>query len=260
MEKSWNDAIKRVLAESDTPLHYTEIAEQILSREYFKTDGATPAASVSSKISISIKRKQDKSPFVRVAPGIFTLRSKEKDLSTVGTKEEKNAEALEEESLKIIHSFGMYWQRELVIWRKDPKIFGKQPGAVPVDFGKQRGIYILYDQHTVVYVGRCTDRPLGTRLYDHTNDRLGGRWNRFSWFGLLEVTNDGNLHEVKLKPTIPVLIATLEGLLIEALEPPQNRKRGDDLSAIEYVQDTDPEQKEINLRKTLRDIEDKLRG
>ena len=112
----------------------------------------------------------------------------------------------------------------------------------------------------MVYVGSCTDRPLGTRLYDHTNDRLGGRWNLFSWFGLLEVTDEGNLREVKLNPTIPILIETLEGLLIEALEPPQNRKRGDDLTAIEYIQDIDPEIKEINLRNTLRSIEEKLRG
>jgi hypothetical protein len=37
-------------------------------------------------------------------------------------------------------------------------------------------------------------------------------------------------------------------LLIEALEPPQNRKRGDDFSAIEYIQDIDPELKEREIQ------------
>ena len=33
----------------------------------------------------------------------------------------------------------------------------------------------------------------------------------------------------------------LESILIESLEPRQNRKRGDDLSSAEYVQKIDPE-------------------
>ncbi len=37
------------------------------------------------------------------------------------------------------------------------------------------------------------------------------------------------------------LIPALEAILIEALEPRQNRKRGDDLAAVEYLQKADPE-------------------
>lgn len=37
------------------------------------------------------------------------------------------------------------------------------------------------------------------------------------------------------------LIPALEAILIEALEPRQNRKRGDDLAAVEYSQKTDPD-------------------
>ena len=154
----------------------------------------------------------------------------------------------------------MYWQRDLVVWRNDPKMYGKQQSlSKPVDFGKQKGIYILYDHHTVVYVGRSTDRPLGKRLFEHTVDRLCSRWNRFSWFGLLDVTQEGNLREIALNATLASLVATLEALLIEALEPPQNRKRGDDFSAIEYIQDIDPEQKEKEIQNTLRAIEQKMR-
>lgn len=97
-------------------------------------------------------------------------------------------------------------------------------------------------------------------MYEHTIDRIGSRWNRFSWFGLLNVTNEGKLVEVLPKVALPSLIATLEALLIEALEPPQNRKRGDDFSVMEYIQDIDPELKERELQNTLRAIEQKLRG
>jgi hypothetical protein len=155
----------------------------------------------------------------------------------------------------------MYWQRDLVVWRGDPKIFGKQQAmAAPVDFGKQKGIYILYDHHTVVYIGRSIDRPLGRRLYEHTIDRLGSRWNRFSWFGLLDVTSEGSLRELPLAASLASMIGTLEALLIESLEPPQNRKRGDDFSAVEYIQDIDAELREREIQNTLRSIEQKMRG
>jgi len=81
MEKSWREAIKKVLLESSTPLHYAEISEQILSRGYYSSDGATPAATVNAQISASIKHDGDKSPFVRTNKGVFTLKSSEKPVS-----------------------------------------------------------------------------------------------------------------------------------------------------------------------------------
>lgn len=266
MEKSWKEAIKKVLAESSTPLHYTEISEQILSRGYYETDGATPAATVNAQLASSIKHDGEKSPFIRVGKGIFAVKnSPAASIEVLALTPNKELETLVESEVEssesIIHSFGMYWQRDLVVWRNDPKMYGKQQAlSKTVDFGKQKGIYILYDHHTVVYVGRSIDRPLGKRLFEHTVDRLGSRWNRFSWFGLLDVTQEGSLRETPLNTSLASLVATLEALLIEALEPPQNRKRGDDFSAIEYIQDIDPELKEREIQNTLRSIEQKMRG
>jgi hypothetical protein len=263
VEKSWKEAIKRVLNEANAPLHYTEISEQILTRGYYSTDGATPAATVNALLSSSVKHDGEKSPFIRVGKGIFSLRalSIPKAILPTNPKAQPVVEAEDESSDSIIHSFGMYWQRDLVVWRNDPKMYGKQQAlSKPVEFAKQKGIYILYDHHTVVYVGRAIDRPLGKRLYEHTVDRLGSRWNRFSWFGLLDVTQNGSLREIPFNSSLAALVATLEALLIEALEPPQNRKRGDDFSAIEYIQDIDPELKEREIQNTLRSIEQKMRG
>ena len=253
MEKSWKEAIIKVLTESATPMHYTEISEQILSRGYYETDGATPAATVNAQMASSIKHDGEKSPFMRVGKGVFALKNSPAALvepppqTAKRKKIETLAEADVEISDSIIHSFGMYWQRDLVVWRNDPKMYGKQQAlSKPVD--------------TVVYVGRSIDRPLGKRLFEHTVDRLGSRWNRFSWFGLLDVTQEGSLRETSLNASLASLVATLEALLIEALEPPQNRKRGDDFSAIEYIQDIDPELKEREIQNTLRSIEQKMRG
>lgn len=123
----------------------------------------------------------------------------------------------------------------------------------------KKAFICLYDHHTVVYVGRSIERPLGKRLLEQTADRLNSRWNRFSWFGLLDVNDTGQLVETPFNNTLAGTIATLEALLIEALEPPQNRKRGDDLSAIEYIQDIDAELRNREMQDKLRFIEQKLR-
>jgi hypothetical protein len=261
-EESWRKAIIRVLAESDSPLHYGEITERILARGYFETAGAAPKNIVASEIVTSMKAEGDSSPFIKVARGIYALRSGalSHDPILAANQPERAADD-QRASDSVIRCFGMYWQRDLVVWRGDPTILGKQLLlADAVDFGKQKGVYILYDHHTVVYVGRAIDRPLGKRLYEHTVDRLSPRWNRFSWFGLLDITAEGDLRELSLTVSSAAVGATLEALLIEALEPPQNRKRGDDFSAIEYIQEPDPAVKERQIRATLRAFEERLRA
>lgn len=72
MEKSWKNAIKRVL-EEDAPLHYTEITDLIISRGYYKTDCATPEATVRAQLMASIRKDGNKSPFLRVGWDHFAL-------------------------------------------------------------------------------------------------------------------------------------------------------------------------------------------
>ena len=107
----------------------------------------------------------------------------------------------------------------------------------------RRGVYLLHDTQGVVYVGRTTDQNMGRRLYQHTVDRMTGRWNRFSWFGVYPVEENGNLKTVAdfSGVDISIVIATMEAVLIEGLEPRQNRKRGDDFQAVEFLQFEDPE-------------------
>ncbi len=47
------------------------------------------------------------------------------------------------------------------------------------------------------------------------------------------------------------LIPAVEAILIEALEPRQNRKRGDDLSSVEYIQKEDPEIAKKKIKATF---------
>ena len=125
----------------------------------------------------------------------------------------------------------MYWKRDRVIWTSSisPNLFGKQQEATTqVNFRNQIGIYILYDNNGIVYIGRASEQTISKRLKDHTEDRLEGRWDRFSWFGIYSVNEDGTLNSpVNNLIDIENLIITFESLLIEVIEPRQNRKRGD---------------------------------
>jgi hypothetical protein len=141
----------------------------------------------------------------------------------------------------------MYWVRAKVLWSPaTPKILGQQqPESTPVDFCGERGVYLLHDGRTVVYVGRATDQGLGVRLRTHTVDRMNGRWDRFSWFGVHPVVAESGKLKTDSVETfgLKMLIITMEALLIEGLEPPQNRKRGDDFKAVEFLQAPDPDVK-----------------
>lgn len=251
-ELTWRKAIDKVLAASAEPLHYGEITERILAEGLRKTVGATPAATVNAQIAASIKHDGASSPYVRVSKGVFALR--DQDAVYPGAVAGEIAEI--EAQYDIVTSFGMYWRREAVEWVARPKLLGMQQiGATPVDFHQQLGVYLLYDGREVIYVGRTTERPLGRRLYEHTLDRLSVRWDRFSWFGLLPVSEQGEIGNLPESYLAAKLVPALEAILIEALEPRQNRKRGDDLVAVEYLQTLDPE---IERKKIKAKVEEAL--
>ena len=251
-EMTWKKAINKVLAESSEPLHYKEITETIISDGLRTSLGATPAATVNAQISASIKGLGDSSPYVRVAKGTFTLAKKlspKKPTKEPGPYSSGDGSEDEEEQYELVSSFGMFWRRDAIEWVSTPKLLGMQQiGATPVDFNKQVGIYLLYDGREVIYVGRTTERPLGKRLYEHTLDRMSARWDRFSWFGLLPVSDIGALGKIPPSYDGSKIISALESILIEALEPRQNRKRGDDLAAVEYIQRKDPEIEKKKVR------------
>lgn len=253
-ELTWREAIDKVLGATSTPLHYKEIAEKIVSERLRTSVGATPAATVNAQISSSIKH-DSASKYLRVAKGTFTLSkdhanalAPEKEKLTPTTDESDESE----EQYEIVSSFGMYWRREAVQWKATPKLLGMQQlGSTPVDFNGQLGIYLLYDGREVIYIGRSTDRPLGRRLFEHTMDRLAVRWDRFSWFGLLPVSEAGSLGALPSTYEAAKIIPALEAILVEALEPRQNRKRGDDLSAVEFIQKEDPEIQKKRVKASL---------
>ena len=268
---SWKDAAKKVLEEAGEPLHYTDITERILDQGLKINFGATPAATVNATINAAIKTEGSAGVFERTEPGEYGLR-------TWGKPSLKPDDDADSGSLEAFGMYwqrnDVYWAskprllgrthpkadrvdlagqqgvvvlpaalpRHDVYWASKPRLLGRtHPKADRVDLAGQQGVYLLYDENgVVVYVGQATKQSIGQRLAQHTKDRLRGRWQRFSWFGIRPVDEDGRLGLVAAGTITPArLTSTLEALLIEALEPRQNRA-GSSYSGIEYLQVTDP--------------------
>jgi hypothetical protein len=263
---SWNKAIRAVLQDATEPMSGQEIVDKIVERGLHPSTGATPAATVRAQIYTSIKNDGEDSPFELPAPGRFALKSSGQ-LSTdshgtlVAIKKVQIEDA--EQGISVINALGMFWERSKVNWKSSqPKLLGLQPGGtVPVDFCCQRGVYLLHDHQGVVYVGRTTDQNIGKRLHYHLGDRLNGRWDRFSWFGVYPVSGEGKLKtDADLSnPSQDAIISAMEAILIEALEPRQNRKRGDgDFDTIEYLQVEDPDFESDRKKAIINELAKKL--
>ena len=151
----------------------------------------------------------------------------------------------------MIQSFGLHWRIDRVAWGRQ-KVAGRLLGAAsrsskarPVDFREQRGIYALYADYELVYLGQTgagTDR-LFKRLKAHKNDHLSERWNRFSWFGTQWVTKENVLSKdtAAVSQTVEAALNMLEAVSIAIGEPRLNLQRGKWGEATQYYQYWDEE-------------------
>ena len=119
---------------------------------------------------------------------------------------------------------------------------------------------MLHGNRETIYVGQAIEQPLGQRLKNHITDRLSGRWDRFSWFGFHPVSDNGKLHSNTKFDNLSVqdLGNILEAILIESIEPRQNRKQGNLFSGIESLQVESPEIKKRKKEELIRELTDKL--
>ncbi len=146
----------------------------------------------------------------------------------------------------MILSYGLHWHIDRVFWGR-PNASGalwgaasRSPKARTVDFRQQRGIYALYADHELVYVGQTgsgEDR-LFKRLKSHKSDHLSERWNRFSWFGTQWVTKSNLLSTdtAKVSATVEAALNIFEAVAVAIAEPRLNLQRGKWGEATQYYQ------------------------
>jgi hypothetical protein len=136
----------------------------------------------------------------------------------------------------MIRSYGVHWHIDRVFWGRQNNagtLLGaasRSSRARPVDFREQRGIYALYADYELVYVGQTgagNDR-LFHRLKCHRTDHLSERWNRFSWFGTQWVTQQHQLSNdtAAVHQSVEAALNMLEAVSIAISEPRLNLQRG----------------------------------
>ena len=247
-EPTWEAAVAQVLLAAKQPLHYGEIADRVVAEQIKKSVGATPPATVAATLTRMLK--DPACGITRVGKGYYTsavaIEEAASSAETGNPDDPSEAGALS--------AFGMYWRRDWVMWDSKPRILGRQSlAAEAVNFSDQVGVYLLHDRDRVIYVGRASD-SIAVRLKVHTVDRLSGRWDRFSWFGLKGVDESGQLRDLVPQWDADVVVDTMEALLIESLEPPLNRRRGDNLGSLEYIQAEDPEIRKREKKRVLAEM------
>ena len=250
---SWQEAIIRVLEGAGEPLHYQEVTNQIGQQGLRPLTGSTPAGTVNAHLSRMIK--EDDSIYdqriSKAGRGIFEFIHPSLDTSPeLEDSDETDVEEPDDVREHLIPAFGLFWERDKVRWNSS-QILGRQASiANPVNFAEQQGVYLLHNGRSVVYVGRAIQNSLYNRLRNHNRetDSKALRWDCFSWFGLRDVDDTtGRLQSFAGHFSMSDLITILESVLIEALEPPINGRRGDRMGEL-YQQVIDPQIQE-NLRR-----------
>ncbi|MBB3175417.1 hypothetical protein FHR90_003272 [Endobacter medicaginis] len=146
----------------------------------------------------------------------------------------------------LIRSYGLHWSDEHVTWGGrgvEGHLYGiktRSSLAREVDFREQRGLYALYAEYELVYIGQTGsgDNRLLKRLRSHRIDHLADRWNRFSWFGLNGVTNSNVLHFDRrgVHITVKDALNVLEAVSTAISEPRLNLQRGRWSDTSQYFQ------------------------
>lgn len=267
-EMDWQEAIITVLQDAGEPLHYQRITELIGERGLRKLSGATPANSVGGYLSRMTTKGNPiyDERIQRVARGVYLFADPanpapepQQDEDVADTDE---FDAIDEgqgttaSQIVRVPAFGLYWEKSKVRWGRNSRgILGRQAaGSEAVDFSEQYGVYLLHKDRSVVYVGRTTD-SLRQRLDLHNKDVKAPRWNQFSWFGFRDVDGTGQLNPLPEKIDTGHFVAILESVLIEALEPPVNGRRGDYMGVL-YEQVSDPmiqAQEDAKIRSMMAD-------
>lgn len=141
----------------------------------------------------------------------------------------------------IIKVYGEYWSRDRVDWSRRAML-GVRKGKKPCNVWQQRGIYALYKDFELAYVGKADTRHMGVRLKEHTTDRFAERWNAFSFFGICEVDAHGNAKQpVEFAVGSSTVIRSLELLAILLANAPLNRARGKFPDGAEKVWQIEPD-------------------
>ena len=255
-EMTWEQAVVQVLEDAVEPMYYGYIAEEILRLGLKTTVGKTPNYTVAGVISRMISRGAGN--IVKIRPGFFRI---EQQPTASPTEEDDELDATDAAQNLAVVAYGLDWARDKVDWKSYALLgydatydaIDPDPSQV-INFADQQGVYLLHSWQSVVYVGKTTAREGGLfqRLRTHHQRQVwSGKWERFSWFGIRRVSEEGDMIDGPDVASKEVVSALMESVLIETLRPSFNQQQGNYMGAL-YRQAIDPSIALAQARATLR--------
>jgi hypothetical protein len=128
---SFKRAAVKVLRDAKEPLHYKEITKRALEEALIETSGATPERTMNTQLTSDMKRRKNKSAFIRVQPAVYALNPDyaEEEQSEQEIKDEAAQESKEQISTQYIGKAGEH----LVV--SEPLFRGYNASIMNVDEG-----------------------------------------------------------------------------------------------------------------------------
>ena len=238
-ELTWDQAVLQILGEAAGPMSCGDIAEEILGRGLKSTVGKTPSDTVAG--SISRMRSGGIANITKTRPGFFQLAPRTAPPQVDETDELDATDAVDK---LAVAAYGLHWERDKVDW-STRRLLGYDIDPDPdqaINFADQQGVYLLHSWQSVVYVGKTTARENGLfqRLQTHHRRQAwSGKWERFSWFGIRRVDENGEMADGPYSASREVVSALMEAVLIETLRPSFNQQQGNYMGTL-YRQTVDP--------------------
>lgn len=238
-EMTWDQAVLQILGEVNEPMSCSDIAKEILDRELKTTVGKTPSYTVAG--AISRMRSRGVADIAKTGPGFFQLASTS---PPPPADEADELDTTDTVNNLAVAAYGLHWERDKVDWSEgrllgydiEPKL------EQAINFADQQGVYLLHSWQSVVYVGKTTARAGGlfNRLqWHHQRQVWSAKWERFSWFGIRRVDENGEMGDGPDTASKDVVAALMEAVLIETLRPSFNRQQGNYMGTL-YRQAIDP--------------------
>lgn len=143
--------------------------------------------------------------------------------------------------MSLIHLYGEFWNPDAVAWGAPGRRSGgggnkgtlmgelklARGASATLDFRDACGVYALYDNFRLVYVGQAFQGArgcLGKRLRDHLADCFAWRWDKFSWYSTSSI-RDRSVRAAGARRIAPdTVVDTLEAFAIAIASPPLNRR------------------------------------
>jgi restriction system protein len=231
------ECIERVLADANGPLHYVEITDRMIGTGLWKTEGRTPAATVSAHLSVDIVKKGEKSRFIRTDKGVYALRTAAYEMTphTGGSQAKQGSVDGSEQSKppksKIKSAIG---ESKLTLADAAELVLGKYSGREPMHYKQiaetalQQGLIVTEGQNPerIVFASMLTDNKRKKKRGEAPRfDQQGkGFFGLTKWAGVglvaqIQKQNDEvrkKLHE-RLFEMDPTEFEVLVGRLLVAL-------------------------------------------